>query len=123
MRAAGNCPVEIARAVSDSYDGIVFMSEDPPRTEQILSYVQYVVEALVDEPDAVKVTESWENDELFVDVEVADDERGRIIGKGGRMIRSMRVVVRAAAGRDGNRASVELVETDSNDGGSGNGEG
>jgi len=99
------------------------MSEDSPSTEQILSYVQYVVEALVDEPDAVKVTESWENDELFVDVEVADDERGRIIGKGGRMIRSMRVVVRAAAGRDGNRASVELVETDSNDGGSGNGEG
>lgn len=98
------------------------MSEDTPRTEQILSYVQYVVEALVDEPDAVKVTESWENDELFVDVEVADDERGRIIGKGGRMIRSMRVVVRAAAGRDGNRASVELVETDSNDG-SGSSEG
>lgn len=88
------------------------MSDDSPRTEQILNYVQYVVEALVDEPDAVKVTESWENDELFVDVEVADDERGRIIGKGGRMIRSMRVVVRAAAGRDGNRASVELVETD-----------
>lgn len=88
------------------------MSEDTTRTQQILNYVQYVVESLVDEPDAVRVTESWENDELFVDVEVADDERGRIIGKGGRMIRSMRVVVRAAAGRDGNRASVELVEND-----------
>lgn len=82
------------------------------RTGQIVDYVQYVVESLVDDADSVAVTESWEDGELFIDIEVADDERGRIIGKGGRLIRSLRVMVRAAAGRDGTRASVELVERD-----------
>jgi predicted RNA-binding protein YlqC (UPF0109 family) len=85
------------------------------RTEQIVDYVQYVVESLVDNPDAVNVSESWENDELFIDVEVADTERGRVIGKQGRLIRSLRVIVRAGAGRDGTRASVELVEPDAGD--------
>ena len=89
------------------------------RTEQIVDYVSYVVESLVDDPESVKVTESWEGDELFVDVEVAENERGRIIGKQGRLIRSMRVVVRAAAGRDGTRASVELLEGDDDGGNAG----
>lgn len=87
------------------------------RTGQIVDYVQYVVEQLVDNGDAVNVTESVEGDELFVDIEVDPSERGRVIGKNGRLIRSLRVVVRAGAGRDGQKASVELVEDDEpNDG-------
>lgn len=78
--------------------------------ERIVEYVQYVVESLVDEPDSVKVSENWEDGELFVDVDVAAGERGRVIGRGGRLIRSLRVVVRAGAGRDGTMASVEIVE-------------
>lgn len=98
--------------------GLVYF---PTMSERILEYVQYVVEQLVDESESVNVTESWEDGELFVDVEVGDDERGRIIGRQGRLIRSLRVVVRAAAGRDGNRATVELVENDERDGGGGGG--
>ena len=86
------------------------------RTEQIVDYVEYVVQQLVDEPDAVTVTESFEGDELFVDIEVGESERGRVIGKQGRLIRSMRVIVRAAAGRDGTRATVELLEPDDSGG-------
>lgn len=81
-------------------------------SDRIRDYVQYVVESLVDDTEAVKVTESYEDGELYVDVEVADGERGRVIGKHGRLIRSLRVVVRAAAGRDGERATVELLEPD-----------
>jgi len=82
------------------------------RSQQVVEYVQYVVEQLVDGEDAVKVSESWEGDELFVDIEVNPEDRGRVIGKNGRLIRSLRVVVRAAAGRDGAKASVELIEED-----------
>ena len=82
------------------------------RTDQLADYVKFVVESLVDEPDAVQVTPSFEDDELFLDVEVADNERGRIIGKQGRLIRSLRVIVRASAGRDGTKATVELLEPD-----------
>lgn len=79
-------------------------------SNRISDYVTYVVESLVDEPDSVKVSESFEGDDLYVDVEVAEGERGRVIGRQGRLIRSLRVVVRAAAGRDGHRATVELIE-------------
>lgn len=80
------------------------------RSADIADYVQYVVEQLVDNADAVNVTESVENGELYVDIEVDPSDRGRVIGKNGRLIRSMRVVVRAAAGRDGSTANVELLE-------------
>lgn len=82
------------------------------RSGQIADYVQYVVEQLVDNSDAVSVTEQQEGDELFVDIEVDGPDRGRVIGKNGRLIRSLRVVVRAAAGRDGSTAMVELIEDD-----------
>ena len=78
--------------------------------QRITEYVQFVVEQLVDDAESVKVTDSVEDDELYVDVEVAEGERGRVIGRNGRLIRSLRVIVRAAAGRDGQRATVELVE-------------
>jgi predicted RNA-binding protein YlqC (UPF0109 family) len=84
-------------------------------SNRIAEYVEYVVESLVDEPEAVNVTEGYEGDDLYVDVEVAPGERGRVIGRQGRVIRSLRVVVRAAAGRDGSRATVELVEDDDAD--------
>lgn len=80
------------------------------RSADIADYVQFVVEQLVDNSDAVNVTESEENGELFVDIEVDPSDRGRVIGKNGRLIRSLRVVVRAAAGRDGSTANVELLE-------------
>ena len=82
------------------------------RSADIADYVQFVVEQLVDNSESVNVTESVENGELYVDIEVDPSDRGRVIGKNGRLIRSMRVVVRAAAGRDGSTANVELLEDD-----------
>ncbi len=82
------------------------------RSGQIADYVQYVVEQLVENSENVNVSEQVEGDELFVDIEVDRPDRGRVIGKNGRLIRSLRVVVRAAAGRDGSTALVELVEDD-----------
>jgi uncharacterized protein len=85
------------------------------RSGQIADYVQYVVEQLVDNSESVNVTEQVEGEDLYVDIEVDRPDRGRVIGKNGRLIRSMRVVVRAAAGRDGSTAHVELVEEDDDD--------
>lgn len=79
-------------------------------TDGIVDYVQYVVEQLVADPETVDVSGSTEDGELYVDVDVAPADRGRVIGRNGRLIRSMRVVVRAAAGRAGTTASVELLE-------------
>lgn len=82
------------------------------RNGQISDYVQFVVEHLVDNTENVSVNPQVEGDDLYVDIEVDKSDRGRVIGKNGRLIRSLRVVVRAAAGRDGTTAHVELVEDD-----------
>lgn len=82
------------------------------RSGQIADYVEYVVQQLVENDEAVNVTESVEGDDLYVDIDVNRSDRGRVIGKNGRLIRSLRVVVRAAAGRDGSTAHVELIEED-----------
>jgi predicted RNA-binding protein YlqC (UPF0109 family) len=82
------------------------------RSGQIAEYVEYVVEQLVENSDSVNVSSEVEGDDLYVDIEVERADRGRVIGKNGRLIRSLRVVVRAAAGRDGSTAHVELVEDD-----------
>ncbi len=82
------------------------------RSGHIAEYVQFVVEQLVENEESVNVTEQVEGDDLYVDIEVDQPDRGRVIGKNGRLIRSLRVVVRAAAGRDGNTAHVELLEED-----------
>jgi predicted RNA-binding protein YlqC (UPF0109 family) len=86
------------------------------RSGQIADYVQYVVEQLVDNSETVEVSEQVEGDDLYVDITVDKPDRGRVIGKNGRLIRSLRVVVRAAAGRDGSTAHVELVEDDDAEG-------
>jgi len=85
------------------------------RNGQISDYVQFVVEHLVDNGESVSVNPQVEGDDLYVDIEVDKSDRGRVIGKNGRLIRSLRVVVRAAAGRDGTTAHVELVEDDEED--------
>ncbi|MCW2972014.1 MAG: hypothetical protein JWN72_287 [Thermoleophilia bacterium] len=85
------------------------------RNGQISDYVQFVVEHLVDNTENVSVNPQVEGDDLYVDIEVDKSDRGRVIGKNGRLIRSLRVVVRAAAGRDGTTAHVELVEDDEED--------
>jgi predicted RNA-binding protein YlqC (UPF0109 family) len=85
------------------------------RNGQISDYVQFVVEHLVDNNEGVSVNPTVEGDDLYVDIEVDKADRGRVIGKNGRLIRSLRVVVRAAAGRDGTTAHVELVEDDVED--------
>ena len=95
----------------------------PERSGQIADYVSYVVEQLVENSDAVNVTEQVEGDDLYVDIDVEPSDRGRVIGKNGRLIRSLRVVVRAAAGRDGSTAHVELVEEDDHAGGANAGSG
>jgi predicted RNA-binding protein YlqC (UPF0109 family) len=82
------------------------------RSGQIVDYVEYVVQQLVENDEAVQVTESVEGTDLYVDIDVNRSDRGRVIGKNGRLIRSLRVVVRAAAGRDGSTAHVELIEED-----------
>jgi predicted RNA-binding protein YlqC (UPF0109 family) len=61
--------------------------------------VEFLCTELVDEPDAVTVTESFDDRGAVYHVRVADGELGKLIGRGGRTAKAIRTVVRAAAGR------------------------
>ncbi|HNV03844.1 MAG TPA: KH domain-containing protein [Vicinamibacterales bacterium] len=67
-----------------------------------------VTRALVDRPAAVRVTESAHRDGAIVEVVVAGDDLGRVIGRQGRTAGAIRTLVAAAAEREGMRASVEF---------------
>jgi uncharacterized protein len=71
----------------------------------------YLARVLVDEPEAVAVEEFEEDDgTLVLELTVADDDYGQVIGRGGRTAQALRTVVKAAAVKDNRRVLVDIVE-------------
>jgi uncharacterized protein len=72
--------------------------------------VQYIAQSLVDDPAKVEVNEIEENGNIRIELRVAKEDMGRIIGKGGRVANSIRVLLRVAAAREGKRVSLDVLE-------------
>ena len=71
----------------------------------------YLAQQLVDEPDEVEVEQFEEDDgTLVLELSVADDDYGKVIGRGGRTAQALRTVVKAAAVKDNRRVLVDIVE-------------
>ena len=71
----------------------------------------YLARALVDQPDKVEVEQFEEDDgTLVLELSVADDDYGKVIGRGGRTAQALRAVVKAAAVKDNKRVLVDIVE-------------
>ncbi len=71
--------------------------------------VEYIVKALVEYPDHVKVTEVEGKSSIVVEITVAQDDMGRLIGKKGRVINSIRTLIQVQGARQGKRITVEVV--------------
>jgi predicted RNA-binding protein YlqC (UPF0109 family) len=72
--------------------------------------VEFIARALVEDPDAVEVEEVEENGDIVLEVTVADDDLGRVIGRGGRIANALRTVAKATATRAERRVIVEILE-------------
>jgi predicted RNA-binding protein YlqC (UPF0109 family) len=71
----------------------------------------YLAQQLVDEPAKVEVEEFEEDDgTLVLELSVADDDYGKVIGRGGRTAQALRTLVKAAAVKDNRRVLVDIVE-------------
>ena len=71
----------------------------------------YLARSLVERPDEVRVEEFEEDDgTLVLELSVADDDYGKVIGRGGRTAHAIRTVVKAAAVKDNRRVLVDIVE-------------
>ena len=70
----------------------------------------YIARSLVEHPDDVTVTEKQEPDELTLELRVAPDDMGKVIGRQGRIAKEIRTVVRSYAQRTGVKVSVDIVD-------------
>ncbi len=71
--------------------------------------VKYIAENLVDHPDKVKVTLKESDHSTIIELSVAPDDMGKVIGKQGRIARAIRTVVKAASVKDNKKYIVEIV--------------
>ena len=71
--------------------------------------VEYLARGLVDDPDAVRVEEIERNGALLLRLYVAEGDLGKVIGRGGRMARALRTIVRAGGVRANRHVTLEIV--------------
>ncbi len=72
--------------------------------------LEFLVKALVEEPEAVVVEELEEDGDLVYEISVAEGDLGRVIGKGGRIANAIRTIAKAAAVRIDRRVIVEILD-------------
>ena len=70
----------------------------------------YIARNLVDDPDAVSVTEVQGDQELTLELRVAPDDMGKVIGRQGRIVKEIRILMKAVAQRKGKKVSVEIMD-------------
>lgn len=72
--------------------------------------VEYIANQLVEDASQVIVKEIDEGGRIRVELQVSKEDMGRIIGKGGRVANSIRVLLRVSAAREGKRVTLDIVE-------------
>ena len=70
----------------------------------------YIVQSPVEKPDEVSVTERESGGETVFEVRVADGDMGKVIGRQGRIVKEIRILMRAVAQRKGKKVSVEIMD-------------
>ena len=72
--------------------------------------IEYIAKSLVDDPSSVKVTEVEGQAAVILELQVAPQDMGRVIGRGGRVANAMRTLLRVVAAKQGKRANLEIIE-------------
>ncbi|MFC1837379.1 KH domain-containing protein [Thermodesulfobacteriota bacterium] len=72
--------------------------------------VHYIAAALVDHPDQIMINEKEEGDTVIIELTVAKEDLGKVIGKQGRTARAMRALLSSAAGKANKRSRLEIME-------------
>ena len=72
--------------------------------------VEFIAKSLVENPDEVEVNEVEGSQSVIIELKVAEEDMGRVIGKQGRIAKAMRTIVKAAAIKDNKRVVVEIIQ-------------
>jgi len=71
--------------------------------------VEYVARSLVDDPDAVQVTQVEDEEGTVIELHVAEDDMGKVIGRNGSVAKALRTLLKVTAARDGSSVQLEIV--------------
>jgi len=71
--------------------------------------IEYIVKALVDKPEEVNITENQQETAIMIEVRVAPEDAGKVIGREGRIINALRMVAKAAGAKEKKRIMVEVI--------------
>ena len=71
--------------------------------------IEFIAKSIVNSPDDVVVTEETDEQGVILKLQVADDDKGRVIGKQGRIAAAMRTLIRVKAAKQGTRATLEII--------------
>ena len=71
--------------------------------------VEYIAKSLVDDPSQVEVTELRRANSVILKLDVAQEDKGRVIGRNGRVANAMRNLLRVMAARQGKRVNLEII--------------
>jgi predicted RNA-binding protein YlqC (UPF0109 family) len=71
--------------------------------------IEYIAKSIVNAPDQVEVTEETSDQGITLKLKVADEDKGRVIGKQGRIAEAMRTLIRVKAAKAGTRATLEIL--------------
>lgn len=82
------------------------MTRSGAHTEEL---VRYLIESLVEHPDAVSIERSEESDTVRFEVSLEGEDVGKVIGRGGRIIKAIRTLARAAGSAEGLQVDVDVL--------------
>lgn len=71
--------------------------------------VEYIIKSIVDNPDQVTVSQYDEGATVMIEVSVAESDMGRVIGRGGSVVTSIRSLVQVLAAKQGKRVTLEII--------------
>jgi hypothetical protein len=71
--------------------------------------VEYVARSLVDDPEAVKVTEVEDDEGTVIELRVAEDDMGKVIGRNGSVAKALRTLLKVTAAREGTSVQLEII--------------
>lgn len=71
--------------------------------------IEFLARSLVENPDQVRVTEREEEDTIVYELNVAQEDMGKVIGKQGKIAKAIRTIARAASSKDGKKVLIQIV--------------
>ena len=84
------------------------MTEQQSGESRMKSLLEHVAKQLVDDPTAVVVTEELDGDFIKLHLQVAEGDVGKVIGRGGRIAKAIRALLKVMATRDGTKVNLEI---------------